>query len=72
MGQRAWIEFEEKYPYLGCSARWSGAGMGRFWKRQLSKSRRRNAQSKIRYELGIDSRLREQIGYERECNWKLW
>jgi hypothetical protein len=44
---------------------WSGPGVGRFWKRQLSKSRRRAWK-----QYGIEGK--PITCYENECNYKNW
>ena len=46
---------------------WGRPGTGRWWKRQLSKARRKYSKHMILY-----GRAREPLGWERECNWKLW
>jgi hypothetical protein len=46
---------------------WPGRKQGRYWKRQLSKSRRRYAKQMIRFGRG-----KEPTRYERECNYKTW
>lgn len=46
---------------------WPGRRQGRFWKRQLSKARRRYARQLIRFGRG-----KEPTWYERECNYKTW
>jgi len=44
---------------------WYGRGQGRYWKRQLSKARRRYAKMLIWFGRG-----KEPTHYESECNWK--
>lgn len=52
---------------------WSSAGIGRFWKRQLSKSRRRYARALCRYETGrMLHPPRGRRGIESLVNCKLW
>jgi hypothetical protein len=68
VGQRKWLEFEAKYSYLNCTCCWPGRGQGRWWKRQLSKARRREAKERIR---GAQH-PRGSLRYETECNWKAW
>jgi hypothetical protein len=53
-------EFDESW-----KVRWSGEGIGRFWKRQLAKARRRYIKAVLRGEKG-----KYPFRYERECNWK--
>lgn len=50
---------------------WPGPGIGRFWKRQLSKSRRRYARALCRYEAGHTTRMpRISWGIESIVNYK--
>lgn len=46
---------------------WPGSRIGRYYKRGLSKARRRQAKEELR-----GQRPRSVSGYERECNWKTW
>ena len=46
---------------------WSSPHMGRFWKRCLSKARRRYIKSVLMFGRG-----KETTGYETECNYKNW
>jgi hypothetical protein len=51
--------------------RWPGPGIGRYWKRRLSKARRRYARALCRYEAGRALHLpRMQTGIESIVNWK--
>ncbi len=56
--------------YIRWCGRWYTPGMGRYWKRQLSKARRRRAA----LELAGDYRraYSRGLGYETECNYKRW
>ena len=47
--------------------RWPKRRVGRYWKRQLSKARRRFAKQVLRHGRG-----KEPTRYESECNWKTW
>jgi len=61
-------EWESKWrntPFWPCQ--WGRPGTGRWWKRQLSKARRRYARALL-----AQGRGKEPVRYERECNWKLW
>ena len=49
--------------YLGYGNIWNGRKQGRFWKRCLSKARRRAWK---------DSHQRGLKHYESQCNWKCW
>jgi hypothetical protein len=59
MGRR----FRDNQPLWKLS--WSNAGVGRYWKRQLSKSRRRYIKSFLLFGRGKHS-----THYETECNYK--
>jgi hypothetical protein len=48
--------------YLNCTCVWPGPGVGRWWKRRLSKARRR----------WQDSHRRGLASAEAECNYKTW
>ncbi len=72
MGQRF---FEDRMKRAGVtfSEMWSKAHEGRFWKRKLSKARRKAAKRLCRY--GEDDLAKVERGLpqiERECNWKRW
>jgi hypothetical protein len=61
-----------EYPwYVGFGCIWNGRKQGRFWKRMLSKSRRRSWKQG-RPERGEDLSYRGQRAYETECNYKSW
>lgn len=49
------------------SSRWPAPHYGRWWKRKLSKARRRYAKMTLR---GI--RYKEPTGIESEVNWRTW
>jgi hypothetical protein len=49
------------------TCKWPGPGTGRWWKRKLSKARRRYAKMTLQ---GI--RYKEPNGIESEVNWKTW
>jgi len=61
MGRRE----KDKPPHWQC--RWPNPHIGRYWKRQLSKARRRFAKQMLLWGRG-----KEPLHYERECNWKTW
>ena len=61
MGRRE----KDKLPHWQC--RWPNPHIGRYWKRQLSKARRRFAKQILLWGRG-----KEPLHYERECNWKTW
>lgn len=65
MGRR----YFKKLPwYVSFTQTWGNKrGMGRFWKRQLSKARRRYAKNLLKYGRG-----KEPVGLESEVNWKGW
>ncbi len=72
MGQRF---FEDRMNKAGVtfSEMWSKAHEGRFWKRQLSKARRKAAKRLCRYgEDDLAKVERGLAGIEGECNWKRW
>lgn len=64
MGTRFELDRMEK-AHVPCYRLWHRAGEGRFWKRQLSKARRRAWKQK-----GIEGR--ENNCYESECHYKGW
>ena len=55
-------DYYKNFPWLAMLFRWH-RGQGKFWKRQLSKARRRSYK---------DTHQRGLARYERECNWKGW
>ena len=72
MGQR-FFEDRMKRAGVSFSEMWSKAHEGRFWKRQLSKARRKAAKRLCRY--GEDDLAKVERGLpqiERECNYKRW
>jgi len=47
---------------------WPGVGTGRYWKRRLSKARRRAwKQGRV-----VGNPYRGQLGVEGEVNWRTW
>ena len=61
--RRTWKEFGKRISiHAGMCDRWS-RGSGRFWKRCLSKSRRRAFK---------DTHRRGLLNIEGTCNWKNW
>ena len=46
---------------------WPGRGNGRYWKRKLSKARRRYSNQMIK-----DGRGKSPANYETECNYKTY
>lgn len=59
--RRTWKEFGKRVSvHAGFCGRWN-EGCGRYWKRGLSKARRRAWR---------DSHQRGLLHYETECNWK--
>ncbi len=61
--RRAWKELGKRIsPYASWTGRWN-RGEGRYWKRKLSKARRRSWK---------DPHNRGLLNVERECNWKNW
>ena len=61
MHKKTWKEFGKRVnPYATWYGMWRHGG--RFWKRKLSKARRR----------WNDEHKRGLLGIERECNWKGW
>ena len=62
--RRTWKEFGKRIdPHVTFTGRWGSRGEGRYWKRGLSKARRRAWR---------DPHQRGLLHYERECNWKNW
>ena len=60
------------YPaYVHFGQIWNTPGAGRYWKRQLSKARRRN-HKQGRPERGEDAGYRGYHAYQSECNHKSW
>ncbi len=72
MGWRQ-IQKHGGYPkWVGFGNLWNTPGIGRYWKRQLSKARRR-AWRQGRADRGEDiGGYRGQHAYETECNYKSW
>ena len=66
MGNRRYEMLKEKYPWVRYGMIWNGRGIGRYWKRQLSKARRRH----IKAILMGQEHPRIPKRYESECNWK--
>lgn len=65
MGRRYWNNRAPEY--VSFSECWPGVGTGRYWKRKLSKARRKYHKMVIRYGRG-----REPTWLESEVNWKTW
>ncbi len=63
--RRTWKEFGKRIQVVNGSVcgRWGSRGEGRYWKRQLSKARRKA------WKIGNE---RSRVKYERICNWKNW
>lgn len=62
--RRTWKEFGKRIDeHCSWTGRWPSRGEGRYWKRCLSKARRRAWK---------DAHKRGLLRYERECNWKTW
>ena len=62
-----------EYPfYLGFGDFWNGRKQGRYWKRMLSKSRRRGWKQGRAERDEPYSLYRGQRRYECECNYKCW
>jgi len=54
--------------YISFTQTWGNKeGIGRYWKRILSKARRRYAKAELRGERG-----KEPVGLESTVNWKSW
>lgn len=49
------------------TCRWPGVGVGRYWKRQLAKARRRYIKALLRGDRG-----KEPTHLESEVNWRTW
>lgn len=62
-----WKHFGRKNRAPSWSSQWPGIHQGRYWKRKLSKARRRAWKSEVLY-----GHYRSTAGIERECNWKTW
>jgi hypothetical protein len=72
MGRR-FVEQRMEKAHVNFSALWMRSGNGRFWKRKLSKARRRAAKRLCRY--GEDDLSKVERGLpqiERICHWKNW
>lgn len=70
MGWRQRYKRGEYAWYVGLI--WNTPGIGRYWKRQLSKSRRRAWKQGRWYRDEKFSGYRGQHAYETECNYKSW
>ena len=58
-----WREFGKRIdPYASFTQRWGSVGEGRYWKRKLSKARRK----------WTDTHQRGLKHIETICNWKNW
>lgn len=53
--------------HVSFSEKWPGVGIGRFWKRQLSKARRRHIKAELDGRRG-----KEPTHYEGMVNYKTW
>ncbi len=53
--------------YVSFSQKWASERMGRYYKRRLSKARRKYAKEQL-----AGRRGKEPVGIERECNYKGW
>jgi hypothetical protein len=62
----SWIDYRQRRGDPPWVVRWSHAGTGRWWKRQLSKARRRLGRAHC-----YGRRAKSSNRYEHECNWKL-
>jgi len=72
MGRR-FVEQRMEKAHVNFSALWMRSGNGRFWKRKLSKARRRVAKRLCRYgEDDLRKVERGLPGIEQTCNWKNW
>jgi hypothetical protein len=71
MGRRTMNAEIEKRPWI---CMWPNIGIGKYFKRQLHKARRRHAEEVIKAQLEEIERehLRGRPGWERESNWKTW
>ena len=72
MGRR-FVDDRLEKANISFSEMWSGVGEGRFWKRKLSKARRRAAKRLCK--IGEDDLRKVERGLpgiEREVNWKRW
>lgn len=65
MGNRHWAE--EVPEYVSMTERWPGPGVGRYWKRKLSKARRKHAKEQLNGRRG-----KEPTAIESEVNWRTW
>ena len=72
MGNR-FIEDRLNKAQASFSEMWSSEHEGRFWKRKLSKARRRAGKRLCRYgEDNLEKTERGLSGIESTCNWKNW
>jgi len=53
--------------YVSFSQKWASEHLGRYYKRRLSKARRKHTK-----ELLAGRRGKEPVGIESECSWKGW
>lgn len=65
--KKTWKEFGKRYWAPSFTCVWPGEGVGRFWKKKLSKARRAQAKLELR---GI--KAKPTTGIEREVNWRTW
>jgi len=64
-----WKHFGRKNRAVHFMQIWPGRHQGRYWKRQLSKARRRAWKEEVFLGRGNPRGL---AAIERECNWKTW
>ena len=69
MGTRAWLETKERYPWLKRSDRWPKKGLGRYWKRRLSKARRKYAKAVLTQTTPHERGLAD---LESTVSWRSW
>lgn len=71
MGRRKTTEEYEKRPWI-CT--WPSIGIGKYFKRQLHKARRKHSEEMIKVQLEEIEREHERglPHWERESNWKTW
>lgn len=68
MGNRESLKLKDKYPYIRWHKTWPRVGIGRYWKRCLSKARRRYAKEELR---GA-THPRTPTHYESEVNYRTY
>jgi len=66
MGSR-YKRVKKKYPWITLTELWSSKGSGKWWKRRLSKARRKYIKSLLK-----TGRGKEPTGIESEVNGKGW